>query len=130
MRVVPLDKPGKGLQFNFNLEFLKRLQSSEPIHTKMHPILLIVGITGCMVTNRNLFPPNRSPKMRESQQLVIGLRLARRIFEETLASHHPNQTSATLWRIFSLNKSAPANRKKGFYTNRNPNKQEVGFIFV
>jgi hypothetical protein len=37
---------------------------------------------------------------------------------------------AALWRIFSTNKSAPANRKKGFYTNRDPNKQEVGFIFV
>jgi hypothetical protein len=35
-----------------------------------------------------------------------------------------------LWQIFSSNKSAQANRKKGFYTNRNPNKQEVGFIFV
>jgi hypothetical protein len=34
------------------------------------------------------------------------------------------------WWIYPSNKSAPANRKKGFYTNRNPNKQEVGFIFV
>jgi hypothetical protein len=42
---------------------------------------------------------------------------------------NPNQNSATLWRIFSSNKSAPANRKKGFCTNRDPNKQEVGFIF-
>ncbi len=31
---------------------------------------------------------------------------------------------------FSTNKSAPANWKKGFYTNRDPNKQEVGFIFI
>jgi hypothetical protein len=38
--------------------------------------------------------------------------------------------SATLWRIFSSNKIAPANTKKGFYANHNPNKQEVGFIFV
>jgi hypothetical protein len=30
--------------------------------------------------------------------------------------------------VFSSNKSAPANRQKGFYTNRDPNKQEVGFI--
>jgi hypothetical protein len=83
-----------------------------------------------MVTNRNLFPPNLSPKMRESQQLSFGLQVVRRIFEETLTSRNPNQNSATLWRIFSSKKSAPANRKKGFYTNRNPNKQEVGFIFV
>jgi hypothetical protein len=34
------------------------------------------------------------------------------------------------WQIFSSDKSAPANnRKKGFYTNRDLNKQEVGFIF-
>jgi hypothetical protein len=41
----------------------------------------------------------------------------------------PNQNSAALWRIFSTNKSAPANGKKGFYTNRDPNKQGVGLIF-
>jgi hypothetical protein len=62
------------------------------------------------------FPPNLSPKKRESQQLFYGLRLVRRIFEENLTFRNPNQNSATLWRIFSLNKSAPANRKKGFYT--------------
>ncbi len=70
--------------------------------------------------------------MGESQQLVFGLRFVRRIFGETLTYRNPNQYSATLWRIFSSNKSAPANRKKRIllYTNRNPNKQEVGFIFV
>jgi hypothetical protein len=31
---------------------------------------------------------------------------------------------------FSLNKSAPANRNTGFYANRDPNKQEVGYIFA
>jgi hypothetical protein len=68
--------------------------------------------------------------MRESQQLVFGLRLVRRIFEETLTSLNPKQNSATLWRIFSSKKRAPVKRKKGFYTNRNPNKQEVGINFV
>jgi hypothetical protein len=36
-----------------------------------------------------------------------------------------------LW-IFSSNKSAPANRKtvNVFYANRDPNKQEGGFIFA
>jgi hypothetical protein len=47
-----------------------------------------------MVTN----PP---PKMRESQQLVFGLRLVRRIFEKSLTSRSPNQNSATIWQIFS-----------------------------
>jgi hypothetical protein len=31
---------------------------------------------------------------------------------------------------FSSKKSAPAIRKTGFYANRDPNKQEVGFIFA
>jgi hypothetical protein len=35
---------------------------------------------------------------------------------------------AALWRIFSSNKSAPANRKKEFYTNPVPKKQEIGGI--
>jgi hypothetical protein len=29
---------------------------------------------------------------------------------------NPNQNRAALWRIFSSNKSMPANRKAGFYT--------------
>jgi hypothetical protein len=68
--------------------------------------------------------------MRESQQLFFGLQLVRRIFEETLTSRNPNQNSATLWRIFSSNKSEPANLKKVFYTNRVSKKQEVGGFFV
>jgi hypothetical protein len=43
---------------------------------------------------------------------------------------HPNQNSAAILWIYSTNKSAPANRKKCFYTNRDPNQQEVGFFFV
>ncbi len=110
MRVVPLD---------------------EPLHTKIHLILLLIGITGCMVTSRNLFRQT-GPKMRKSQQLVFGLQLVRRIFAETLRSRNQNQNNATLWRIFSSNKGAPANRKKRFYTNRNLNSEQrrLGFFFV
>jgi hypothetical protein len=91
--------------FNFSGEYLKRLQSSEPLHTKTLLLLLLIQHTGFMYTNRNLFRQNRSPKMRESQQLFFGLRLVRRIIEETLiTSRNPNQNSATLWRIFSSNK--------------------------
>jgi hypothetical protein len=39
----------------FGFEYLKRLQKSGPLHTKMHLILLLVGITGCMGTYRDLF---------------------------------------------------------------------------
>ena len=45
-----------------------------------------------------------------------------------LASRNPNQNRAALWRIFLSNESALANRKTGFYADRDPNKQEVGFI--
>ncbi len=41
MRVVSLDRPWKLLIrfrfFNFTLEYLRRLQSSEPLHAKMNP---------------------------------------------------------------------------------------------
>ncbi len=37
--------------FNFSFKYLKRLQSSEPLHTKM----LHIRLTGCTYTNRNLF---------------------------------------------------------------------------
>jgi hypothetical protein len=36
------------LFFNFVLEYLRRDKSSEPLHTKTHLILLLVGITGCL----------------------------------------------------------------------------------
>jgi hypothetical protein len=61
--------------------------------------------------------------MRERHQLFFGLWI---VSEE----RNPNQNRAALWRIFSSNKSAPANRKTGFYANHDPNKQEIGFIFV
>ncbi len=37
------------------VEYLRRVQSSEPLHTKMPLIILLVGITGCMCTNHDLF---------------------------------------------------------------------------
>jgi hypothetical protein len=77
-----------------------------------------------------IFSTKPVSKIAGSQQLFFGLRLVRRIFEEILTSRNLNQNSATLWQIFSSNKSAPANRKKGFYTSRDPNKKEVGLIFV
>ena len=70
------------------------------------------------------FPLNRAPKMPESQQLCFEFRIVSRIFQ------HPAIQNKKMKRIFSANKCAPANRKKGSYTNHDPNKQEVGFIFV
>jgi hypothetical protein len=45
-------------------------------------------------------------------------------------SRNTNQNRAALWRIFSSNIISPANRKPGFYANRDLNKQEVEFIFA
>ncbi len=42
--------------------------------------------------------------------------------EEGLAQHFGG--------FFSSNKSAPANRKRGFYTSRPPKNEEIGGIFV
>jgi hypothetical protein len=95
--------------FYFDLEYLRRDQRSEPLHTKMPLIILLVGIPVCMATNRDLFPPTVLQKMRESQQLFLRLRL---VSKESF--RNPNQNRGELWRIFSSNKSAPANRKKGF----------------
>ena len=68
------------------------------------------------------FSPNRTPKMRERHQLAFGLRL------ESEELHH--SAIRTKKELFSSSNSAPANRKTGFYANREPNKQEVGFIFA
>jgi hypothetical protein len=63
--------------------------------------------------------------MQKSQQLF--LQLLSRKFKEF---QHPAIQTKIEQHLADFNKSAPANRKKGFYTNHDPNKQEVGFIFV
>jgi hypothetical protein len=88
-----LDQPqsdiiGKAIGFlfvNFDLEFLKKLKNSETLHTKTCLILLLVGITGCMGTNRDLFHRTVLQKCG-IQQLFLGLRLVSRIFEENQKS--------------------------------------------
>jgi hypothetical protein len=70
-----------------------------------------------MATNRNLFPPNRSPKMRESQQFSFGLRLVRRIFEETLTSRNTNQSRNPFGRFFhQIKVRQPKGRKDSIQT--------------
>jgi hypothetical protein len=65
--------------------------------------------------------------MRERHQLVFGLRL---VSKELHHSAIQTKKRAGLWWIFSSSNNAPANSKTGFYANREPNKQEVGFIFA
>jgi hypothetical protein len=69
------------------------------------------------------------PVSKNAGKSTIGLWIAACEYR-TPTFRNPNQNSATFWRIFSSNKLASAKRKKRFYTNSNPNKQEVGFSFV
>ncbi len=55
---LPLKRTSTAICFwflNFDLEYLRRVQSYELLHTKMPLIKLLVGTTGCMATNRDLF---------------------------------------------------------------------------
>jgi hypothetical protein len=76
------------------------------------------------------FLPNRSPKMRESQQLFFGLRLMSRIIEEFQRPVIKTEVVQHFGRFFSSNENAPANRKKGFYRSRLPKNEEIGGILV
>ncbi len=60
--------------------------------------------------------------MWDSKQLFFGLQLGSRIFDEF---QHPAKNSAALWGNFKSNKSAPANRKKGFYTGCQDKNEEI-----
>ncbi len=105
MRVVPLDRPREGHQrqkvfycFIFDLVYLIRVQSSEPLHAKMNP-------TSCLFGSR----------FACAQTAILSTKLW---------SKNPGETSivlwitAALWRILPSNKSAPSNRKTGFDAHR------------
>jgi hypothetical protein len=82
-----------------------------------------------MGTNHNLFHQTGLEKYGKSIQLFFGVRLMSKIFEEF--QHLEIQTKIVQnFGIFFHQKSVSASRKKGFYTNRVPKKQEVGGIFV
>jgi hypothetical protein len=58
----------------FGFEFLKRLQSSEPLYTKMHLNLLLVawddGLYGHIPQS---FPPNPFSKIAEDSTIFLGI---------------------------------------------------------
>ncbi len=135
MRAVPLDRPLKRTSttigfwfFNFNLEYLKRLQSSKPLHTKIHLILLLLQQMGCVGTNRNLFCQTGLQKCwRVNNCSFMDNSWVDYLKNSNIPQSEPKYA---LWQIFSSNKSAPANGKKGFYRNRLTKNQEVEGIFV
>ena len=63
------------------------------------------------------------PYPKNAGEASIGLWVAAWEWR-TSSFRNPNQKRAGLWWIFSSSNSAPANRKTGFYANREPNKQE------
>jgi hypothetical protein len=68
------------LIFNFDLEYLIRVQSSEPLHAKMNLNSCLFGSPFALLKSRS-FPPNRAPKMREKHQLFFGLRRVSKEFQ-------------------------------------------------
>jgi hypothetical protein len=66
---------------------------------------------------------------KNAEEISIVLWIAAR--KQRIPSfRNTNHKRAALWRIFSSNESAPANRKTALYADGEPNKQEVGFIFA
>ena len=101
----------------FDLEYLKQLQSSEPLHAKRPLILLLVRLTACMCSSRDLFRQTVFHKCGRGINCSLGCGLHP-------SFRNPHLNRAPLWWIFLSNNSAPANRKTAFYANREPNKQE------
>jgi hypothetical protein len=93
--------------FIFDLEYLIRVQSSEPVHAKMTPASASLDQSLHVLKPRS-FPPNHAPKMQERYQLFFGLRLVNKEFQ------HPaiqTKIEQRFGRFFLSNISAPANRK-------------------
>jgi hypothetical protein len=82
---------------------------------------------GLHVLKPRSFPLNRAPKMQERHQLFFELWLVSKEFQHPAIQTKIEQQYGG---FFISKKSAPANRKTGFYANRDSNKQEVGFTFA
>jgi hypothetical protein len=106
----------------FDLEYLIRIQSFEPLHAEMNPTFLLFGsMFAC--AQAAIFSAEPCSKNAGETSIVLWITAREKRIPISL---NPNQNRSAFWWIFSLNKSAPANRKTGFYANHYPNKQEVG----
>jgi hypothetical protein len=110
----------------FDLEYLIRVHSSEPLHAKMNPTSCIFG-SQFTCAQTGIFSVEPCSITAGEKSIVLWITAGE---PRISISGNPNQNRAALWQIFPSNKSVPANRKTGFYANRDPNKQEVGFIFA
>jgi hypothetical protein len=95
------------------LNFLVRVQSSEPLHTKNTSNNLTSSKGGLCVHKQPNFPPNLVPKKCGNYTFYVW-----RWFGVSQMGRKTGRPAH--WWIFSSNKSAPANRKKGFYSGRLP----------
>ncbi len=91
---------------------MKRLWSSEPLHTKMPLIFLLIRHTGCMGTNRDLF---RRTVLQKCWK-VNNCPLDYGSWVEYLKNS--NIQTKIVQPFGGFFQQAPANRKKRFYTNR------------
>ncbi len=90
---------------------------SDTLKTKTPPIILY--FFGRRAVCSPSFSTNRSPKIAGTIYIFClegGLVSPKRV---------RNTGCAALWRIFSSNKSVPANRKKGFFGSRLPKNEEI-----
>ncbi len=107
MRVVALNRPWKGhkplkvFDFDFSSEYLKQLQSSEPLHAKRPLILLLVRITVCMDSNRGLF--RRTELQKCGRDINCPLGSCSKV-KNYIIPRNPNQKRAAVWWIFSSDK--------------------------
>ncbi len=133
MRVVSLESPLKGHQplkvFNFFLSLLNILKDFKVLSRFMQNGIQSSCLFGSRFACAQATIFFTKPYSINAGDTSIVLWIAP--WEWRSSSFcNPNQNRAALWRIFSSNKSAHANRKTGFYANREPNKQEIGFIFA
>jgi hypothetical protein len=104
------------------------LKISERLHTKIHVIILLLRQVGCMCTNRNLFVQTGPQNLRIIHFMFGGRSVSRYLKNSNYPQSKSKECSTS--RIFSSNKSVPANKKKRFYTSRLPKNEEIGCIFV
>jgi hypothetical protein len=109
----------------FDLIYLIRVQSSEPLHATMNPTSCFLD-HGLHVLKLRFFFAKPSPKCERD----INFSLDYNLWVKNSDIPQSKQNRVAFWRIFSSNKSVPANKKTGFNANRDPNKQEVGFILA
>jgi hypothetical protein len=104
------------------LEFLICFQSSDPLKTKKTSSPLTSLAAGLCVRKLLSFSTNLFPKNGGTVHFMFATVLCL----PNGAEYYTVAQCAALRRIFSSNKSVPANRETGFYTSHLPKNEEIG----